>query len=233
MSQNFELHGQARTQYGKSVSRRLRRLDNQVPAVVYGAGKETVSIALEHNLVSHALQNEGFYSHILTLNVDGKSEKVVLKAVQRHPYKPVIMHMDFMRVKANEKLHMHIPLHFLNEEKAPGVKAEGVVTHHMNEIEVACLPANLPEFIEIDLAKLELNESIHLSDLKLPKGVEIVALTHGENHDAPIVTIHTPRAHEEPETPVTEITSEVTEGEEAAAPEQAEGENSAENPSKE
>ena len=197
MSISFELNAQARKDVGKGASRRLRRED-KVPAVLYGAGKDVVSLTMAHNEIMHALENEAFYSHILDLKVDGKGEQVILRDLQRHPSKPRIMHVDFQRVSATEKIHMHVPLHFLNEETAPGVKVGGgIVSHLMIDVEVSCLPKDLPEFIEVDLAALELNGSIHMSELKLPAGVQILELTHGEAHDHAVVSIHLPRAAKE------------------------------------
>ena len=198
MSETFELQAQSRSVIGRGASRRLRRLENKVPAVVYGAEKAPLSLTLCHNDVFHALENEAFYSHILTLHIDGKAEKVVLKALQRHPYKPRILHMDFLRVSEKSKLRMHVPLHFIGEDKAPGVKSAGLVNHYMSDVEVSCLPANLPEFIEIDVSALELNQTLHLSDIKLPKGVELVAhVEAGSEQDHPVVSIHLPRVVEE------------------------------------
>lgn len=193
MSNTFELNAESRSDSGKAASRRLRRLDGRTPAVVYGGGKDSVAITLSHKDISLALENEAVYSHILTLSLDGKAEKVVLKALQRHPYKPVIMHADFLRINTNEKLTMNVPIHYINEEQAPGVKASGVVSHLMTEVEIRCLPANLPEFIEVDIANLDIDSSLHLSDIKLPNGVEL-ATEIDSNHDQPIVNIHKPRA---------------------------------------
>lgn len=211
----FTLTATKRSGVGRGASRRLRYAD-QVPAIVYGAGKEPQNITINHRSLVRALENEAFYSHILTLELDGKTEKVVLKDIQRHPYRPSIMHIDLQRVSADEKLTMLIPLHFMGADVAPGVKQDGgVVSHLLSEVEVRCLPADLPEYIEVDIAQLKLNETIHLSGLKLPKGVEIVALAHGE--DKPVVTIYIPRAIVEP---VEEVTPEtIVEG---AAPEEGE-----------
>ncbi len=195
MAISFELEAQVRQDKGKGASRRLRRTD-LVPAVLYGAGKEATPLQLDHNKVVTALQNEAFYTHILTLHVDKQPEKVILKDLQRHPYKPRIMHMDFLRIKADEKLKMHVPLHFIGAEKAPGVKEGGNVSHLISDVEVSCLPANLPEFIEVDISGMKVDQLLHLSELKLPKGVELVALNHG--HDLPVASIHLPRAEETP-----------------------------------
>lgn len=212
MTQNFEVHAEIRTKHGKGHNRRMRRLSDMIPAVIYGADKGPVSISLNHNTIKKSLENEAFYSHILTVNVDGKAEKAILRAIQRHPYKPKIMHMDFQRISATEKLTMSVPLHFINEAQAPGVKTDGGVISHLEaSVEISCLPANLPEFIEVDLANLKVGESIHLSELKLPKGVELVELAHGHNNDLPIVSIHLPRTaaeDEETATPVTEVINE-------------------------
>lgn len=215
----FELEATVREDIGKGASRRLRHT-NKVPAVVYGADKKAVSLTLDHNKVVTALSHEAFYSHILTLKVGGKSEQVILKDLQRDPAKPRIHHMDFLRISANQKLHMHIPLHFVGDDKAPGVSEGGVVYHAMNDVEVSCLPANLPEFLEVDTSKLKLDETLHLSDIKLPKGVELVALSHGvEGHDLPVVSIHKPRIIEEEPLEATEETAEgeTAEGEKAEA----------------
>lgn len=194
---SFELEAEVRENSGRGASRRLRYSD-KVPAVVYGAGEPAVSLAFEHHKLLKSLSFEAFYSHILTLKVGKKSEKVILKAVQRHPAKPRILHMDLQRVRADQKLHMHIPIHFLGEEEAPGVKEGGVVTHGMNDVEVVCLPQDLPEYIEVDISNLAMNQVIHLTDLKVPKGVEFAAFAHGvESHDLPVVSIHMPRIIEE------------------------------------
>jgi large subunit ribosomal protein L25 len=193
MTDLFELNAEKRTDIGKGASRRLRRLEDKIPGILYGGEKEPTAITLQHKQVLKALENEAFYSHILTINVDGKAEKAVLKDVQRHAFKPKVAHMDFQRVSAKTKLHMHVPLHFINEEIAPGVKtAGGIVNHLLTDVEVVCLPNVLPEFIEVDLAGLQVNQAIHLSDLKLPKGVELVALSH--EHDLAVVNIQLPRS---------------------------------------
>ncbi len=196
MSLNFELEATIRTDLGKGASRRLRR-ENKVPAVIYGGGSDPQSLVLEHNKIVHSLEQEAFYSHILTVNIDGKAEKAVLKDLQRHPYKPTILHADFMRVNADEKLRMHVPIHFIGEDVAPGVKQGGIVAHLINDVEISCLPKDLPEFIEADLTVLELNGTLHLSDLKLGSGIELIELQHGPEHDLPVVSIHMPRAAKE------------------------------------
>lgn len=172
---------------GKGASRRLRRAAS-IPAIVYGGSAEPMPIQLDHEKIWLAQQNEWFYSSILSLDIDGKVESVLLRDMQRHPFKQIIMHLDFQRVDANQTLRAKVPLHFLNEDKSPaGKAAEVVVTHELNEVEVSCLPKDLPEFIEIDLATLSLGDMVHLSDVKLPKGVEIPELRLGKEHDVAVV----------------------------------------------
>ncbi len=197
-SMSFELEALQRSTAGRGASRRLRQ-NEQLPAIVYGAGEPPVSLVLDHRKVVMALSHESFYSRILSLKIEGKSEKVILKAVQRHPIKPRVLHMDFLRVRADQKLHMHIPLHFIGEDKSPALEEGGVFSHGMTDLEVICLPKDLPEFIEVDVSEMKLNDVIHLSNLKLPKGVEIAAFSHGvEGHDLSVVSIHIPRVVEEP-----------------------------------
>lgn len=192
----FELDATVRHDMGKGASRRLRR-EEKVPGVVYGGGKDPVALTMEHKHIAKSLSHEAFYSHILTLKTGSDAERVILKDVQRHPYKPRIVHVDFQRVRADEKLHMHIPLHFVGAEIAPGVKdAGGLVSHIMSDVEISCLPDDLPEYIEVDISAMQLNDILHLSNLKLPKGVEIIALSHDD--DKPVVSIHMPRIEEEP-----------------------------------
>ena len=192
MAENFIVIAETRTDAGKGASRRLRHT-GKIPGVIYGAGKDAVSLSMVHSDMTHHLEHESFYSHILSVEIDGKAEKAVLKDVQRHAAKPVIMHVDFQRVSETQKLHMNIPLHILGEENAPGVKEGGLVSHLLNNIEIICLAKNLPEYLELDISSLELGGSLHLSDIKLPEGVEIVALTHGEGHDLPAVSVHAPK----------------------------------------
>ena len=161
----------------------------------------------------HQLEHEAFFSHILTIKVNGSSERVVLKDLQRHPYKASLLHIDFQRVSESEELTMRIPLHFVNEDKCPGVKTGGgVISHIMTEVEINCLPKDLPEYIEVDLISLEVGDSIHLGDLKMPAGVVITALQHGGDPSLPVLSVHVPRVVEEPEEAAA-----VEEGAEAAA----------------
>lgn len=187
---------------GKGASRRLRRAAS-IPAIVYGGGAEPTPIQLDHEKIWLASQNEWFYSSILTLDVEGKSEQVVLRDMQRHPYKQIIMHLDFQRVDANQALRVAVPLHFLNEDKSPaGKAADVVVLHELNEVTVSCLPKDLPEFLEIDLSNLSVGDIVHLSDLKLPKGVEIPELKLGKEHDVAVVIAK--HGKEEAEAPAAE-----------------------------
>ncbi|PRD35824.1 50S ribosomal protein L25/general stress protein Ctc [Amnimonas aquatica] len=188
---NFSLNAQSRTNEGKGASRRLRRLDAKVPAVIYGGGAAAESISLELRELVKALENEAFYSHVLTINLDGKPQQAVLKALQRHPVKGLPLHADFLRVDAAQKLTIKVPLHFINQESSVGVKTEGgAITHFTSEVEVSCLPGDLPEFIEVDLADVHVGTTLHLSDLKLPKGVEIPVLALGHDHDQPVANVH-------------------------------------------
>jgi large subunit ribosomal protein L25 len=194
MSQSFELNVELRDDMGKGASRRLRRLDDKIPGIVYGGGKKPQPISINHKEIIKQLEDEAFYSQILTLKAGKKTEKVILKDLQRHPFKPKVTHADFMRISATQKLHTNIPLHFINEEGCPGVKEGGVVSHAFTTVEVSCLPKNLPEYIEIDMADAELDSIVHLSDIVMPKGVELVELSHGADHDQAIATIHKGRA---------------------------------------
>lgn len=189
---SFEFDAELRTKTGKGDARRTRR-EGKVPAILYGGNAEPVQLNLNHNQVSKRLENEAVYSHILTLKFEGREEKAILKAMQRHPARPIIMHMDFQRVDEKAKLRVHVPLHFTNQETSVGVKKGGVVTHALVEVEVDCLPQHLPEFIEVDLANLDVGGSIHLSDIKIPAGVEIHALMQGADHDLLVAAIHATR----------------------------------------
>ena len=172
---------------GKGASRRLRR-DGKVPAIVYGGDLNPVNIQLDHEKVWLASQNEWFYSSILDLSLAGDVQQVLLRDIQRHPFKQLIMHLDFQRVDANQALRAKVPLHFLNEDKSSaGKAADVVVLHELNDVEVSCLPKDLPEFIEIDLSNLAVGDIIHLSELKLPAGVEIPELKLGKEHDVAVV----------------------------------------------
>ena len=209
----FEFNVTSRDCRGKAEARRMRRLDNQIPAIIYGLKKDSVSITMSHKELMHALEKEEFYSQILTLKVDGKAEKVVLKDIQRHPYKKSVMHADFLRVNLKESLTMKVPVHILGEEENAAVKEGGVVSHSQSELEIKCLPTNLPTHIDVDISNLPMDGVIHLTEVSLPKGVELAHPVEDEEHNHPVVTIH--MAHEEPEEePVAE---EDTTADEAAA----------------
>jgi large subunit ribosomal protein L25 len=195
MATAFELNAKTRTEHGKAYSRRLRRFESALPAVVYGAGQDPASITIDQNELRTLLNNEGAYSQVLTLSIDSKAEHVIIKELQRHPWRQEILHIDFLRIKAGEKMTMNVPLHFLNEEECVGVKAGGTISHLMTTVEVSCLPTALPEAIEVDIANLELGQILHLSDIALPKGVEFVHAVNAE-HNEGIVSVHLNRSAE-------------------------------------
>ena len=196
MSVELKLSAEQRTDAGRGASRRLRR-NKQVPAIVYGAGKEPEQITVSLFELTKLMEREVFFSQIVTLDVNGKTQDTVLKDMQRHPYKDLVMHLDFQRIKADQKLTTQIPVHFLNEETCKGVKAGGVIHKDMIEVAINCLPRDLPEYLEVDLADLDIGDSVHLSQLSIPKGVELEAFAHGgdeHDHDHSIVSIVQPRA---------------------------------------
>jgi large subunit ribosomal protein L25 len=195
MKTSFELDAEFRETHGKGASRRLRH-DGKVPAILYGGSVGARALSLSHQKLALMLENERFYSTILNLRVGDETQAAILKDVQRHPYKNAVVHVDFQRVEENEKIRISIPLHFKGASVSPGVKQQGgLVSHMRTEVEVTCLPKDLPEFIEVDISGLSLNESIHLSQLKVPDGVTLVEIA---KEDAAVVAIHSPRA-EEPE----------------------------------
>lgn len=196
MTNSFTLVAEQRDERGKGASRRLRRVDEKVPGILYGGDEKPMPLSIVHKDLVKALENEAFYSHILKIKIDGKEHQAILRDLQRHPYKPRILHFDLQRVSAKEKINMQVPLHFMGEEVAPGVKqAGGIVSQLMTSVEVYCLPGNLPEFIEVDISSLELDKAIHLSELKLPKDVEFTtAIAAGSQRDLPVVSIHLPRS---------------------------------------
>ena len=193
---NFALNAEVRSDLGKGASRRLRRNASLVPAVVYGGDKAPLSVSLLAKDLAKLLENEAAYSHVLTLNLGGSVETVLIKALQRHPAKGFVLHADFLRAVADHKLTTSVPLHFINAETADAVKLQGgEVSHTISEVEVSCLPKDLPEFIEVDLAKVALGQTVHLSDLTVPAGVELVALAHG--NDLAVANIHASRVQGE------------------------------------
>ena len=194
---SFELNAELREDEGRGASRRLRRT-GKIPGVVYGGDKDAASITLDHDDVAHHLDNEAFYSHILTLNVGKEKNKVVLKDLQRHPVKPSLLHIDFQRINELEELTMRVPIHFMNEDECVGVKTNGgVVNHIMSEIEIVCLPKDLPEYIEIDLMGMDIGDSFHLNQVEFPEGVKSYDAEHGGDAEATIASIYLPR--EEPD----------------------------------
>jgi len=193
MKTAFELNAEFRDAEGKGASRRLRRA-NKVPAILYGGHREPRALALDHTRLLLMLDNERFYSTIINLKVGDVSQAAVLKDVQRHPARNAVLHVDLQRVLENETIRVAIPLHFKGDGASPGVKKGGVVSHLRNEIEVSCLPKDLPEFLELDVSGMDINDLLHLSDIKLPAGVEIPELSHGR--DSPIVSVHHARAEE-------------------------------------
>jgi large subunit ribosomal protein L25 len=231
MAAKFDLVAEFREDEGKGASRRLRR-EGKVPAIIYGAGRPARSITFDHNKVVRQLENESLYSSILNGKVGDKSQAAILKDIQRHPAKRLIMHMDLQRIVEDQKIRMNVPIRYLGEDLAPGVReGGGTVTKMVTDVEVTCLPRNLPEYLELDISHLELDEMMYLTDIKLPEGVEIVGLAQAEEEQAqPIVSIHF--IHEEIiEEEVPEEELEAVEGEEREEGEAPEGEAAAEDDS--
>ena len=197
---DFVIEATIREDLGKGASRRLRHQE-LIPAVVYGANKPAQSLTIAHNKMFHALENEAFYSSIIELKIAGKKQQAILKDLQRHPFKPKILHADFQRVDSDTELHVNVPIHFLGEENSPGVKAGGVLNKLLTDVEVVCLPADLPGHLELDISQLELDAVVHVSELSLPSGVKLSLLEAQEPHDATIVSCSVPKEQvdEEPE----------------------------------
>ncbi|MFC3606891.1 50S ribosomal protein L25/general stress protein Ctc [Stutzerimonas tarimensis] len=189
---DFTLNAEVRSDLGKGASRRLRRNAAMIPAVIYGGDKTPQSVSLVAKDVAKLLENEAAFSHVIDLKVEGANESVLIKALQRHPAKGYVMHVDFLRAVADHKLTAVVPLHYLNQDSCIGVKQQGgEILHNLNEVEVSCLPKDLPEFIEVDMANVELGQTLHLTDLKLPEGVQLAALAHGS--DLPVANVHATR----------------------------------------
>ena len=202
------LNAEIRSEMGKGASRRLRKA-GKVLGIVYGGKKDAVSIQLSHSDMLKATSNESFYSQVLGLSIEGKKEKVVIKDMQRHPWKPVIMHMDFNRINESETLNIRVPIHFVNEDVCIGVKQDGgVIAHLASDIEVTCLPASIPEFVEVDVEALNLGDVLHMFDLSMPEGVEITAMLHGGDGAAAIVQVNAPRLEEEEPTQEADVPEE-------------------------
>jgi large subunit ribosomal protein L25 len=224
MSAGFELEVETRDNLGKSESRRLRRR-GKVPAILYGGGKEPRAIVLEKDRLHVQMEKEAFYTSIVTLNLGKESQAVIVKAVQRHPAKPHVLHLDFQRILADEKITLNVPIHFIGEEDAIGVKDQGgEISHLATDVEISCLPKDLPEYLELDVSNMELNQLLHLSDLALPEGVEVTALAHDQ--DPAVFAINPPRREEEDEVLEAAEGEEGLEGEAPAEGEAAGGEDS-------
>ena len=221
MSTNFTINAKSREDTGKGASRRLRRLTGEVPAIIYGGKKDAEKISILHKDITKALENDAVYSSIISLSIDGKAEDTIIKDIQRHPAKQIILHMDFLRVSKTTKLQTRVPLNFINEDICVGVKlGGGLIAHTMTDIEVSCLPKDLPESIDVDMTEVDVGQIVHLSDLTLPDGVESVSLSQGADYDLTVATVNKQKAVEidEPsESESTEDTSaESSENEETA-----------------
>ena len=206
MKTAFELTAEFREGPGKGASRRLRHA-NKVPAILYGGHREPRALSLDHTKLMLMLDNERFYSTIISLKVGDATQAAILKDVQRHPARNAVLHVDLQRVLENEKIRMTIPLHFKGAAGSPGVKAGGVVSHLRNDVDISCLPKDLPEFLELDVSGLAMNELKYLADIPVPEGVELTELAHGRN--APVISVHHPKA-EEVETPTAEAAAATT-----------------------
>ena len=230
MSDKISLTAELRSDVGKGASRRLRRLADKVPAIIYGGEDAPQNLTLASNDLSKAMQLEAFYSQIMDVVVEGAAQQAVVRDLQRNPANGRVLHIDFQRISADRVMNVNVPLHFINEEQCVGVKMEGgKITHNLNEVEISCLPADLPEYIEVDMENVEIGTSLHLSDLILPEGVTIVALTYGEDRDIPVVSVITPRGGAEEEEELAEealVEGGEAEGDTAEAEGDAEGETS-------
>jgi large subunit ribosomal protein L25 len=207
MSDAFELNAQLREDTGKGASRRLRRLADQIPAIIYGGDRDPQPLTVIRKDLEKALENEAFYSHVLTIDVSGDRQKAILKDLQRHPAKDRVMHADFMRVSDKVAIKVNVPIHFVNEEACHGVKMQGgIIQHQLTDIEVQCLPGDIPEYIEVDMKDVHTGDIVHLSDIALPQGVTSVALSLGEDHDLAVASVLAPKGgageEEETEAPV-------------------------------
>lgn len=207
MAKGFDLVAEIREDAGKGSSRRLRR-EGKVPAIIYGGGKPPRPLSFDRNTLMHHMEQEAFFSSVINVQVGGKQQPAILKDVQMHPARRMVLHMDLQRIVATEKIRMSVPIHFLNEDIAVGVKlGGGTVAHMVSEVDITCLPKDLPEYLDLDIVDLELDQMLYLSDIRLPDGVEIPELTQG--NDQPVVSIHIVKVAVEPE----EVEGEVAEGE--------------------
>ena len=195
---DFVLNAELRSDKGKGASRRLRRQADQVPAILYGAGKEPQPLSIRHQDLHKACESEAFYSNIITINVDGNAEDAILKDLQRHPARDRIMHADFLRILMDQEITVEVPLHFINEETCVGVRqGGGNISHNMTSVEITCLPGDLPEFIEVNVEDVDVGSSIHMSELVLPQGLVIPSLQLGPDHDHVVVSVNAPKRTEE------------------------------------
>jgi large subunit ribosomal protein L25 len=218
MSDEFVLKAEPRTDVGKGASRRLRRLSDLVPAIIYGAGKDAATVTFPHKELHRVLENEAFYSTIITIKTGRKKDQVILKDLQRHPAKDRIMHADFLRIKMDQKITISVPIHFINEEDCVGVKQDGgEISHTLTEIEISCLPGDLPGFIEVDMLNIAMGGAVHMSDVITPEGVDIVALQQVDRLDQTVASVHAMRAEEIEEV----LEAELEEGEIAEEGEEA------------
>ena len=216
MSDQVVLTAEGRSDVGKGASRRLRRAGGRVPGIVYGGGNAAVPITLAENELSKAMQSESFFSQIMNVKIDGGDQQAVVRDVQRHPATERVMHIDFLRIRADRVIQVSVPIHFLNEDTCPGVKqGGGNVQHALTELEISCLPAALPEFVELDMGAAEVGDTLHISDIVLPEGVTSVALALGEEYDSPAATVAAPRAEVEEDVAEDEGTDEAA-GDDAA-----------------
>jgi large subunit ribosomal protein L25 len=220
----FEVVAEHRKETGTGPSRRYRK-QGKIPAVIYGADKEATPLLLDANQIGKQLAQEAFFSHILNVRVDGEETQAVLRALQRDPASSKVTHVDFLRVSATEEIQMNVPLHFVNEDKCPGKKAGGIISHLMVDVEISCLPKDLPEYIEVDIVNLDIGDSLHLSEVKLPQGVTLATEIEDAAHDHVIVNISQAHELDLGEEPEEELEGEALE---AAAEEGAEGEEKAE-----
>ena len=200
MSDQFELSAEVREDLGKGASRRLRRLADKVPAIIYGGDRDPQPLTLVRKDLEKALENEAFFSHVLTIHVGSDKQKAILKDLQRHPAKETVTHADFLRIDENRAIKVNVPIHFINESKCHGVKIQGgIIQHQATDIEVQCLPSAIPEYIEVDMLDVHTGDIIHLSDIALPEGVTSVALALGEDHDLAIASVIAPKGGAEAE----------------------------------
>ncbi len=215
MAQDMTLVAELRSELGKGANRRMRRTAQKVPGILYGGGEEPVTLAFAVNDLAKIMQSEAFFSQIVTLDLNGSRQQVIVRDLQRHPATERVLHLDFLRIRGDQEIQLHVPIHFVNEDQCVGVTmSEGLISHSLIEVEISCLPGNLPEFIEVDMAELEVGQSVYLTDLPLPEGVEVVALMYGDERNVPVASVQLPRGGLEEE----------AELEEGALEEGAEGE---------